>query len=325
MFLMLLRRLLPGFGCWLILAGWVWALDVDPKLPDYKPVSGVSGNVKSVGSDTLNNLMSLWSEGFKSQYPGVKISIEGKGSSTAPPALIEGTAQFGPMSREMQSKEEDGFEKKFGYKPSRIRAAVDALAVFVHKDNPVKCLTLKQLDAVFSKTRAGGAPKDIATWGDLGLTGEWAGKPISLYGRNSASGTYGYFKEVALFKGDYKDSVKEQSGSSAVVQAVASDRYAIGYSGVGYKTADAKMVPLSVKDGECFEATAENAYAGDYPLSRFLYLYLNKKPGEALDPLRGELIKYVLSKQGQTAVIKDGFFPVSQVVAEEDLKIVGLK
>ena len=303
-----------------------FAIDVDPELPSYEPVSGISGNLKSVGSDTLNNLMTLWSEGFRAKYPAVKIAIEGKGSSTAPPALIEGTAQFGPMSREMKPKEIEAFEKKFGYKPSVCRVAVDSLAVFVHKDNPIKCLTLKQVDAIFSKNRKGGHGKDIATWGDLGLTGKWADKPISLYGRNSASGTYGYFKEVALFKGDYKDNVKEQPGSSAVVQAVASDMYAIGYSGVGYKTADVKAVPLSLKAGEkCFAANADNAYSGDYPLSRFLYIYTNKNPNQALDPLPREFIKYVLSRQGQQVVIKDGYYPVSQMLAEQDLQAFGIK
>jgi phosphate transport system substrate-binding protein len=302
-----------------------YAMEVDPALPSYAAVSGVSGNLKSVGSDTLNNLMALWSEGFRSKYPGVKISIEGKGSSTAPPALIEGTAQFGPMSREMKAKEMDDFEKKFGYKPARIRVAVDALAVFVNKDNPIKCLTLKQLDAIFSKTRKGGQAKEIKTWGDLSLTGQWADRSISLFGRNSASGTYGYFKEVALFQGDYRDGVKEQPGSSAVVQGIATDKYAIGYSGVGYKTADVKIVPLALKEGNCFDASSENAYAGDYPLARFLYIYFNKKPNQPLDPLMTEFIKFVFSKDGQQLAIKDGFFPVSKALAEEDLKALGIK
>lgn len=296
-----------------------------PDLPEYKAVSGISGNLKSIGSDTLNNLMTLWSEGFRSKYPAVKIAIEGKGSSTAPPALIEGTGQFGPMSREMKSKEIDDFEKKFGYKPSVVRTAVDALAVFVHKDNPIKCLTLKQVDAVFSKARKGGAAKDAKTWGDLGLTGEWADKPISLYGRNSASGTYGFFKEVALFHGDYKDTVKEQPGSSAVVQGVASDKFGMGYSGIGYKTADVKIAPLAVQEGKCFEANAETAYAGDYPLARFLYIYFNKKPQQPLDPLMTEFIKYVFSKEGQMVVVKDGFYPVSKALADDDMKRVGIQ
>ena len=302
------------------------AVSVDPSLPSYRSKSGISGNLKSIGSDSLNNLMTLWSEGFRSQYPNVRIEIEGKGSSTAPPALVAGTAHFGPMSRPMKGAEIDAFEKKFGYKPTAIRTAVDALAVFVHKDNPVQCLSLQQVDAIFSKTRKGGAAKEARTWGDVGLTGAWASQPISLYGRNSASGTYGYFKEVALFDGDYKDSVKEQPGSSTVVQGVASDKYGIGYSGVGYKTADVRSVPLSAETGgRCYDANADNAYAGLYPISRFLYIYVNKSPNQALDPLRAEFVRYVFSKQGQEAVIKDGYFPVTAPVAKEDLVSMGLQ
>jgi phosphate transport system substrate-binding protein len=299
---------------------------VDPAFTAYKSVSGVSGSLKSIGSDSLNNLMTLWSEGFRAQYPSVKIEIEGKGSSTAPPALIEGTAQFGPMSRPMKGAETDAFEKKFGYKPAEFRVAVDALAVFVHKDNPIECLTLPQIDAIFSKTRKGGNATDVRTWGDVGLTGAWATQPMSLYGRNSASGTYGYFKEVALFDGDYKDSVKEQPGSSTVVQGVASDRFGIGYSGVGYKTADVRAVPIAATAGEtCFEASPENAYSGEYPISRFLYIYLNKAPNAALDPLRAEFVRFVYSKQGQEAVVKDGYFPLPASIASEDQAKLGLE
>lgn len=317
----LLAKALPvALGAALALTTPSLAQGLDPALPGYKPASGVAGSLKSIGSDTLNNLMTLWAEGFNAIYPNVKIEIEGKGSSTAPPALVAGTAHFGPMSRPMKSAEIDQFERKHGYKPSVIRAAVDALAVFVHKDNPIQCLTLQQVDAIFSKTRKGGLDKDVRTWGDLGMTGEWATRPISLYGRNSASGTYGYFKEVALFNGDYKDSVKEQPGSSTVVQGVASDKYAIGYSGVGYRTADVRTVPLAAKAGAaCHDATAETAYAGDYPLSRFLYIYVNVDPNRALDPLRAEFIKYVYSRPGQQAVVKDGYFPITNAIREEDL------
>ncbi len=311
--------------CLLALTPMVSAMDLDPALSAYQKISGVSGSLKSVGSDTLNNLMTYWAEGFRATYPGVKISIEGKGSSTAPPALIEGAAQFGPMSREMKSKEITDFEKKFGYKPSVVRVAVDSLAVFVNKDNPIKGLSLQQLDGIFSKTRKSGI-KNIKTWGDVGLTGEWSDRPISIYGRNSASGTYAYFKEIALFHGDYRDTVKEQPGSSAVVQGVANDKYAIGYSGVGYKTPDVRIVPLAAKEGaRGYEANAANAYDGNYPLARFLYIYLNKKPNEPLNPLMAQFLKYVFSKQGQMIVIKDGFYPVSKALADEDLGKVGLK
>jgi len=298
---------------------------VDAMLPEYVPVQGVSGSLKSIGSDTMNNEMTLWAEGFLAMYPNVQIEIEGKGSSTAPPALIAGTSQFGPMSRQMKSKEVDEFEKTYGYKPTPLPTSIDMLAVYAHKDNPIKGLSLQQVDAIFSKNRKGGFPKDITVWGDLGLTGEWAKAPISLYGRNAASGTYGYFKKLALFKGDYKSSVKEQPGSSSVVQGVASDKFGIGYSGIGYKTADVIAVPLAERgDSKMVSATPDNAYTGEYPLARFLYLYVNSKPNQQLDPLRREFIKYIFSQQGQEDVVKDGYFPVPANVAREALKSVGI-
>ena len=274
-------------------------------------MSGVSGSLNSIGSDTLNNVMTLWAESFKKVYPNVQIQIEGKGSSTAPPALIAGTAQLGPMSREMKPTEIDGFEKKFGYPPTKIKVAIDALAVFVNKDNPLKQLTLQQADAIFSKTRACGGAKDITTWGELGLTGAWAAKPISLYGRNSASGTYGFFKEHALCNGDYKDTVKEQPGSASVVQGIAEDQYGIGYSGIGYKTSGVKALALAAKEGDPFiETDPAQVYAGKYPLSRFLYVYVNKAPNKPLDPLVQQFVAYILSREGQEVVVKDGYLPL---------------
>jgi phosphate transport system substrate-binding protein len=314
-----------GAGLVLSASAFGQAVSVDPALPSYSAAWGVSGNLKSIGSDTLNNLMTLWAEGFRSAYPNVQIEIEGAGSGTAPPALIQGTAQFGPMSRPMKSAEIQEFERRYGYAPTAIRGAVDALAVYVHKDNPIQCLSLQQVDAIFSKTRNGGHPRNIVTWGDVGMTGQWANRPISIYGRNSASGTYGYFKEVALFNGDYKNEVKEQPGSSTVVQGVASDIAGIGYSGVGYKTADVRSVPLKADESaECFDATAEHAVSGDYPIARFLYVYVNKNPNEQLDPLRGEFIRFVYSRQGQEAVVRDGYFPVLKSLADQDLKAFGL-
>ena len=296
---------------------------LDGGLPAYKAVSGISGNISSIGSDTLNNLMTLWAESFSKFYPNAKIQIEGKGSSTAPPALIAGTAQLGPMSRAMKGTEIDQFEKKYGYKPTPLRTSVDALAVFVNKDNPVKCLSLVQVDAVFSKSRRQGAKEEIKTWGQLGLTGEWAARPISLYGRNSASGTYGFFKDHTLKNGDFRDDVKEQPGSASVVQGVTVDRFAMGYSGIGYATAGVRAVPLAEKDGaKCYEADPDNAYNGTYPLARFLYVYVNKAPGKGLDPLTREFAKLMLSKEGQDAVIKDGYYPIPAAIAKEELNKV---
>ena len=321
---MRIRGSLAAMGAVLLLGGVASAqVQVDPGLPAYNATSGVSGNISSVGSDTLNNLMTFWAEQFAKYYPNAKVQIEGKGSSTAPPALIGGTAQLGPMSREMKGTEIDQFEKKYGYKPVGLRTSVDALAVFVNKDNPIKCLSLTQVDAAFSKSRRRGAKDDAVTWGQLGLTGEWAAKPVSLYGRNSASGTYGFFKEHALKNGDFKDSVKEQPGSASVVQGATVDRFAMGYSGIGYATAGVRAVPLTEKDGgKCIEATADNAYSGAYPLARFLFVYVNKAPGKPLEPLVREFARLMLSREGQEAVVKDGYFPIPASVAKEELNKV---
>ncbi len=295
-------------------------------LPVYKPTSGVTGTLKSIGSDSMNNEMALWSEAFRKFYPAIKIEVEGKGSATAPTALIEGTAQFGPMSRPMKKEEVAAFKNKFGYDPTPIRTSLDVLAVYVHRDNPIKSLSLQQVDAIFSKTRKGGS-KDIVTWGDVGLTGEWAKKPIQLYGRNSASGTYGYFKEHALFKGDFKDSVKEQPGSAAVVQGVASDKFGIGYSGIGYMTDAVKAVPLAAKNGaEAIPANEKTALSGTYPLGRYLMLYINKAPKQALDPARREFLLYVLSAQGQESVVKNGYIALpAKIIQQERAKLGKVK
>lgn len=297
------------------------AIRLDETLPDYKPVSGISGKITSIGSDTLNNLMTYWAEEFKKFYPNVNIEIEGKGSSTAPPALIAGTAQLGPMSRKMKAEEIDAFEKKYGYKPRLVGVSIDALAVYVSKDNPIKSLTLQQVDAVFSSTRKRGG-QNISTWGELGLTGEWANKPISLYGRNSASGTYGFFKEIALKNGDYKGSVKEQPGSASVVQGVEKEIGGMGYSGIGYKTSGVRAVPLSDK-GAPVEATQENAESFKFPISRYLYVYINANPSSGPDPLVKEFVRFMLSKQGQAVVAKDGYFPLPSKKAAEFLETSG--
>ncbi|MEQ8426577.1 MAG: phosphate ABC transporter substrate-binding protein PstS family protein [Gammaproteobacteria bacterium] len=292
---------------------------VDAGLPDYAKASGVSGNISSVGSDTLANLMTLWAEEFKKLYPNVNVQIQAAGSSTAPPALTEGTSNFGPMSRKMKDGELAAFESKFGYKPTPVGVAIDALAVYVNKDNPIEGLTIPQVDAMFSATRKCGYANDITTWGDAGLTGEWANRPIQLYGRNSVSGTYGYFKKNALCKGDFKDSVNEQPGSASVVQGITKSINGLGYSGIGYKTSGVKAVALSKEGTDYVDATPENASNGSYPLGRFLYVYVNKHPNKGLPPLESEFIKMIMSKTGQLVVVKDGYIPLPAKVAEEQL------
>ena len=290
---------------------------VEAGVPSYQKASGVSGSLSSTGSDTMNNLMTLWGESFAKMYPNVKIQVEGKGSSTAPPALISGTAQFGPMSRAMRATEIDQFEKKYGYKPTQLRTSYDALAVYVNKDNPMEKATLAQIDGAFSKTRRKGG-KNAAKWGDLGLTGDWSGRPLSLYGRNSASGTYGFFKENVLGNGDYKDTVKEQPGSASVVQGVTEDRFGIGYSGIGYQTSGVKVVALEGKGGMSNGSYAD-VVSGKYPLARFLYVYVNRAPGKALDPVVREFLKFVFSKEGQEIVLKDGYYPLPAAIVKEEL------
>ena len=295
-------------------------VQIDAKIAAYHKVSGIAGNLSAVGSDTLNNVMTMWAESFRKQYPSVQVQVEGKGSSTAPPALIAATAQLGPMSREMKADEIDAFQKKFGYPPTQIRVAIDALAVYVQKDNPLEKLTLTQVDAIFSKTRRCGSPQSIETWGDAGLKGPLAAQPMRLYGRNSASGTYGYFKEIALCGGDYRDTVKEQPGSAAVVQGVTEDKQGIGYSGIGYRTSGVKTLSLA-KDAksEFFSTEPGNVYGGKYPLARFLYLYVNRAPGKPLDPLTEQFVKFALSHEGQEVVVKDGYLPLKAATVEQEL------
>ncbi|HEY5717203.1 MAG TPA: phosphate ABC transporter substrate-binding protein PstS family protein [Motiliproteus sp.] len=297
---------------------------LDPKLPTYTKASGVSGNLSSVGSDTLANLMTLWAEEFKRNYPNVNIQIQAAGSSTAPPALTEGTSNLGPMSRKMKDKELEAFEKKHGYKPTAIPVAIDALAVFVHKDNPIKGMTIADVDAVFSSTRKCGAATDVTKWADLGVAGNLGSQGIQIYGRNSVSGTYGYFKSKALCKGDFKNNVNEQPGSASVVQSVSTSVNGIGYSGIGYKTSSVRAIPLAKSGSDFIDASPEMAASGKYPLSRFLYVYVNKAPNKELAPLEREFFKMVLSKVGQEVVVKDGYIPLPTAVTQKALAGLGI-
>ena len=303
------KTLVVGVAMALGLSGAAKA-DVDPNLPSYQPVSGISGNLSSVGSDTLNNLMTLWAEEFAKFYPNVNIQIQGAGTSTAPPALIEGTSNFGPMSRPMRDSESRAFEERYGYAPTLVPVAIDMIAVYVNQDNPIEGMTMEQVDAVFSATRACGAARDLRTWGDLGLTGGWANRDITIFGRNAVSGTYGFFREVALCGGDFKDTVNEQPGSSAVVRGVEQTIGGIGYSGIGYRTSGVRVVPLNG-----FEATGANAATGDYPLARFLYIAANQHPTNGWNPLEREFFRMVLSQEGQGVVNRDGYVTLDAAAA----------
>ena len=296
------------------------AVTIDPALPSYTAAGAVSGALKSVGSDTMNNLMTAWGESFSGFYPAAQVTVEGAGSSTAPPALIQSQAQFGPMSRAMRQSEINAFRDQFGYEPTALRTAIDCLAVYVHRDCPLESITLAQVEAVF----ADGPPM---TWGDLGIDDPaWAEQPIALYGRNEASGTYGFFKEVALDGSDYRETVRVQGGSSGVVQAVGSDPYSMGYSGIGYRTANVRPLAIARDEGgQAVPPTFEHSLDGSYPLARFLYVYVNHDARSQLDPLRAEFIRLIFSRQGQEGVVKDGYYPVPADIAREQLTGVGIE
>ena len=318
-----MRRMLQAFGALTLLAAASNAAEDIAALPAYERVSGISGNLSSTGSDTLANLMTLWTEAFTRHYPNVNIQVQAPGSSTAPTALTEGTSNLGPMSRLMKDKEIEAFENRRGYKPTAVRVAVDALAVYVHKDNPIASMSLSQVDAVFSVSRRCGGTSNVRTWGDAGLSGTWTKRPMQLYGRNSVSGTYGYFKQNALCSGDFKNTVNEQPGSASVVQAVTSSLNGIGYSGIGYRTSGVRAVPLARRDGmAAFEASAANAADRAYPLTRFLFIYVNRRPDTMLRPLETEFFKFVLSRDGQMIVQKDGYIPLSASQATGELQFL---
>lgn len=301
------------------------AAAVDPKLPAYQATSGISGNMSSMGSDTLNNLMTLWAETYRNFYPNVAIEIQGAGSGTAPPALTEATANFGPMSRAMRASEIEAFERRYGYPPTEVRVAIDTIAVYVNRDNPIECLSIPQVDAIFSDTRRCGLGQSISRWGQVGLTGAWANRDITLYSRNAVSGTYGYFRQHALCDGDFSPAINEQPGSASVVQGVASSLNGIGYSGIGYLTSGVKAIALAPEHGgTCYEPNAENAAAGNYPLARFLYVYVNKHPVDGLSPVEREFLRMVLSKEGQEVVVRDGFLPLPETAASRIRAELGL-
>ena len=287
----------------------------------YERKPGVAGNITSVGSDTLANLMTLWSQEFKTLYPDVTFQIQASGSSTAPPALTEGTATIGPMSRDLKPSERRAFIQAHGYPPTVIKVAIDAIAIFVEHRNPLEGLTLQQVDAIFSVTRYCGAEERINKWSQLGISDYGDSAPIRLFSRNSVSGTYGLFKIMALCDGDFTKSVNEQPGSASVVLSVASSKGGMGYAAYGYKTAGVKALPLGHSPDNLVPLTSETVQNETYPFSRFLYLVVNKAPGEPLPKLESEFLRYVLSKRGQQQVERDGYFPIREDMLKRQLRL----
>ncbi len=293
--------------------------------PEYAPRPvRLWGNFRAVGSESMNNEFALWAGEFSKYYPHVEITVEGKGSATAPPALLSRSASMGPMSRPMRSDEVRSFQRVYRYSPTAVATSIDVLALFVHRDNPLESIRLDELDAMVSKTRRRGYPRALSTWGDLGLTGPWAHRAIQVYGRNSASGTYVTFKDLVLKGGDFQDRVKEQPGSAAIAQAVANDIAGIGYAGAGYVTQGVKTLALRQEDGSLVWPSAATAQDGRYALCRELLIYLNRPPGADLPPAISEFLSFVLSRRGQVAVVKNGSVPLSDDRLRQERKALGL-
>lgn len=318
----MLRGLITAGACFGLTASALAAgpVMIDNQLPYYETASVDSGAINCVGSNTMGSIVNQWFERYERFYPSVNVGIESDGSGTAPPAMIEGFAQFGPMTRLWSEGEIEQFDDRFGHAPTQLRVGTDAMGIFVNEDNPIEGLTLDQLEQVFSVRGA-----DM-TWGDLGLTGDWTNQPVTLYGRNASAGAFGFFKQAGLSGLDFKESLTELPSSDAVVQNVALDKYSIGYSGVGYVEHGVKMIPLAFGDDSgMISPSFETADSGEYPLTRNLYLTVRFREGSKLNRRNTEFLKLVYSKQGQEIVIKDGFYPVSAKTAFEELKSVGIE
>lgn len=299
-------------------------VQVDPKLSVYKPLPGVTGGtIKTVGSETMSNMMSFWTQEFKKFYAGVETEVDAKGSGNAFPALIFGQANIGMMSRPPNRSEIADFKKRYGYVPLVLPTSVDMLAIWVHKENPIERMTFEELDAIYSSTRKLGAQERATSWRSFSGTGAFASKPIVCFGRNAVSGTYGFFKDKVLRKGDYGAWVNELGGSSSVTQSVGADMGAIGYSGIGFHNASVKAIKVSkTKDSKAYAPIPKHAYDGTYPLTRFLYIVLNRDPRASLDATTLEFLKFIYSQQGQKQVVKDGYIPLPADVAAKALSMI---
>ena len=295
-------------------------------LPNYDPADNLAGTIRSVGSDTMGPLVNSWAASFSKTHPEVRFDIESRGSGTGPQPLIDGTSDIAPMSREMTAGEKAAFEARHGYLPTQIRVGLDAVAVYVNTSNPLDGLTLEQVDGIFSQSRdCGGDP--VLFWNQVG-DGYGPNSRIKIVGRNRISGTFEFFREHALCGGEFRDDYDDQDDSLGVVWEVANNKDAIGFAGIGYRTpavkvlnlartAGSPMVGLAVTDEG--ETDTSGISDGRYPLSRFVHIYVNKKPGEPLPALVDEFVRFVLSTGGQEVVSRRWFIPVNARTARAEI------
>jgi phosphate transport system substrate-binding protein len=292
------------------------------KLPAYVTEEPQSGTIRSVGSSTVSGILNRLEPGFQVFHPNASITIRAGGSGTAAPALTDGSADLAPMSRPMNPKERDAFVQKFGYQPTEIDIAIDAVAVYVNVSNPTERLTLRQVDAIFSSTRDRGGDQALV-WSDVGVTGELQQRTVRKYGLHEINGAYGLFKDLALLGGAYRGDVSTEAGPSSVVNAVGAYPEAIGYASQCLRTRRVKYVALAAdEEGQGALPTYRNCIEGTYPLARRLFLYVNRKPGEPLPPLVRELLIFVQSRPGQAIVAEGGHFPVDAATVERQAEIL---
>jgi phosphate transport system substrate-binding protein len=313
-------------------------LSVDPAIPSWKPgevASEPEEALNLVGADVMDEITLGWVKLFRKAYPKLSVTMEARASGTGGPALTDGRAHLAPVGRELLPAEEKSFVDKFGYKPLAIRVATGSVGslgktatsvVLVDKNNPIKGLTMAQLDAIYSKTRRRGHP-EIRTWGDLGLTGEWAKRPIHLYGLKPVNGIEQFLKLNLLLGGEYKDDIQFVKGKgfthafTVAAEDMAQRPGGLTYALLANVTPNVKVVPLAERAGEPFlEPTVENVYSHRYPLSRYVYIFVNRPPGKALEPKVKEFLKAVLSREGQEIVAKEGvYIPLTPQIVREEL------
>jgi len=286
--------------------------ELNAKVPAYAPLALADGTLDVSGSDSMKPLLQNWIGDLTRRHPGVKVTLRGDGSQTGLKALLEHQVEIAAMSRRMTATEIAEFVKEYGFEPAEVPVAIDALAVFVHKDNPVTGLSLDELDAIFCRERRRGVDHSITTWGLVGPTDEWFEAPIRIYGRDGKSGTSYFFREEVCKGGTFHPQLVGSKGPASVIMDLVKDPLGIGFSAIGYQTSALKAVPIAaVKGGRYVEPNFETATDGSYPLRRHLYLYIAKPPKQAPSPLISELVRFALSAQGQQAALDHGYYPLA--------------
>ena len=305
---------------------------VDSGLERYSPKAQVSGGFKVQGSDTMHALMRRLVVDFQTRQPKVSIDLRSGGSTKAITEFLEPPqpgrivvkeerakqALLVSSSRELTDSEMKQFSAQRGYEPLIMPIAVDAVALYVHKDNPLPGLTLDQADAIFSTDRRRGLKKDIGLWGDLAMDNGWEQARIQLYGRDRRSGTRAFFQEHVMAGGEFKPTVQEVPGAASVILALSRDPLGIGYSGIGLQTSSVRIVPVADIQGMPWVAPSAATVADQsYPLRRLLYLYFDKEPGASLPPAVQEFLTFVKSREGQETVVRAGFYPLPMEQVEK--------